>query len=141
PNQPYAPMSLEELCARWPIVTFPRHSQPHLSLLRVLEIKGVDDARIHFVSSIAASQQLIQEGLAVGALPEAACIKEDSRRPLTIVPCVARLPSLQLVASWRVNPLHSLSEVVIDTALREMHSYTQHISTAIAPPAQGVFKT
>src|SRR5690625_6721894 len=51
-------------------ISFPRHSQPHLSLLRVLEMEGVDDARIHFVSSIAASQQLIEEGLAVGALPE-----------------------------------------------------------------------
>src|SRR5690625_5304391 len=140
-NHPYAPMSLEELCERWPSLTFARHSQRHLTLLRVLEIKGVDDARIHFVSSIAASEQLIQEGLAVGALPEAACIKENSQRLLTIVPCVARLPRLQLVASWRVNPLHSLSEIVIDTALKEMHSYAQQNSTAIAPSAQGIFKT
>src|SRR5690625_5453514 len=98
-------MSLKALSARWPIVTFPRHSQPHLSLLRVLEMEGVDDARIHFVSSIAASQQLIEEGLAVGGLPEAAYTKENSRRPLPIVPCFAALPSLQLEACWRVDPL------------------------------------
>ncbi len=141
PPKPYPRMSLKALCARWPIVTFPRHSQPHLSLLRVLEMEGVDDARIHFVSSIAASQQLIEEGLAVGALPEAAYTKENSRRPLTIVPCLAELPSLQLVASWRVNPLHSLSETVIDTALKEMHRYAQQNATAIAPTVRGIFKT
>src|SRR5690625_3970160 len=122
-------------------ISFPRHSQPHLSLLRVLEMEGVDDARIHFVSSIAASQQLIQEGLAVGALPEAACIKDSNEHSLSILPCIANLPSLQLVASWRVNPLHSLSEVVIHAALKEMHHYAEHNPTAIAPSAQGVFKT
>lgn len=136
----WQPISLEDLCAQWPIVTFPRHSQPHLSLLRVLEVEGVDDARINFVSSIAASLQLIEEGLAVGALPEAACIKEGAHRPLTIVPCIAQLPSLQLVVSWRVKPLHSLSEIVVDTALKEMRSYAQQNPTAIAPVAQGVFK-
>ncbi len=138
--RPDTPISLQELCMRWPIVTFPRHSQPHLSLLRVLEMEGVDDVRIHFVSSIAASQQLIQEGLAIGALPEAACMHPEQGGSLTTFPCLATLPSLQLVASWRVNPLHRLSEVVIHAALKEMNHYAEQHTTAVAPPAQGVFK-
>src|SRR5690625_3869053 len=60
PPKPYPRMSLNALAARRPIDTFPRRAPRHSSLLRVLEIKGVDDARINFVSSIAASQQLIE---------------------------------------------------------------------------------
>lgn len=128
-------ISLQQLAMRWPVVTFPRHSQPHSSLLEVIESAGVTVPRIHFVSSIAASVQLIDNGLGVGTLPVAALQRGIKKGLYQVLPCTSSLPDLRLVVSWQPDPLAGLSEAVIAVAMDEMRLYAQTSDQAIAPPA------
>lgn len=127
-------ITLEEIVRRWPIVTFPRHSQPHSSLLEVIEQAGVSMPRIHFVSSIAASIQLIDNGLGVGTLPVAALHKGMQKGLYQVLPCTVDLPDLRLMVSWQPDPLAGLSEAVIAVAMDEMHRFAEHSGLAVAPP-------
>lgn len=126
-------ITLEEIVARWPIVTFPRHSQPHSSLLEVAERAGVAVPRIHFVSSIAASMQLIDNGLGVGTLPVAALHQGVQQGRYQVLPCTSALPDLRLIVSWQPDPLTGLPEAVIAVAMDEMHQYAQTTDQAVAP--------
>ena len=67
-NEPKEAVDIKTLTEQWPIVTFPRNSQPHLELMEVLEEANVSQPRIHFVSSIAASMELMAAGICMGAV-------------------------------------------------------------------------
>lgn len=127
-------ITLEQIVHRWPIVTFPRHSQPHTSLLEVIEREGTSMPRIHFVSSIAASIQLIDNGLGVGTLPVAALHSGIQEGLYRLLPCSVGLPDLRLIVSWQPDPLAGLSEAVIAVAIDEMHRFAAVNEYAIAPP-------
>lgn len=127
-------IALEDVVKRWPIVTFPRHSQPHSSLLELIEQAGVSAPRIHFVSSIAASVQLIDNGLGVATLPVAALQDGIQKGLYQVLPCTSTLPDLRLIVSWQPDPLTGLSEAVIAVAMDEMHRFADRTNLAVAPP-------
>lgn len=124
--------SLQELVRRWPVVTFPRGSQPHLALVQLLEQQHVERGHIHYVSSIAASTQLIDAQPCVGAQIASGHYQE--------VECEHTLPDLRLVASWRPDPLTRTAEAVIGVALDRMHQFAaKHPSDATPPPDTRAF--
>lgn len=135
------PTSLEALNARWPIVTFPRESQPHLALMEVLEHAHVRQPKIHFVSSIAASMQLIAAGICVGAVPLAAFRQGLAEGRFERISCSANLPDLKLVASWRTDPVSAVAEAVVKVAMDEMRSYAARYPDATAPLDFRVFQS
>ncbi len=112
-------MSLDEL-ARFPFVTFPRHSQPHKQLQDLLRLHEVQPARVHFVSSIAASRQLLLASPCTATLPVAAVRDGLDDGSLRVVECEQKLPDLRLVASWRDDPI---ADAVVQLALSEMRQY------------------
>jgi DNA-binding transcriptional LysR family regulator len=116
-----ARMSLTEL-ASFPFVTFPRYSQPHKQLQEVLRIHEVQPTRIHFVSSISASRQLLLASPCTATLPVAAVRDGLADGSLRIVDCDQKLPALRLVASWRADPV---ADAVVQLALSEMRLYAQ----------------
>lgn len=125
-------ISLQDVVARWPIVTFPRHSQPYSSLLEAAERAGVTLSRVHFVSSIAASAQLIDNGLGVGILPVGAMQHGIEEGRYQVLPCTSVLPDLRLMVSWRPDPMAGLSEALIAVAMDEMHRYAESTDLATA---------
>ena len=116
------------------VVTFPRHSQPHTSLLELIDRAGADTPRIHFVSSIAASVQLIDNGLGVATLPIAALQHGILNGLYQVLPCTSNLPDLRLMVSWQPDPTVGLSEAVIAVAMDEMHRFASKTDMAVAPP-------
>src|SRR5690606_31569198 len=132
--------SLQELVRRWPVVTFPRGSQPHLALVQLLEQQHVERGHIHYVSSIAASTQLIDAQPCVGTLPVAAVGAQIASGHYQEVECEHTLPDLRLVASWRPDPLTRTAEAVIGVALDRMHQFAaEHPSDATPPPDTRAF--
>lgn len=126
-------ITLAELAAHWPIITFPRHSQPHLSLLELIEQADISSPRIHFVSSIAASTQLIGAGLGVGILPVAALRAGIQQGIYRLINCTSLLPDLRLVVSWRPDPQAGVAEAVVAMAIKEMQRYAGATPDAVAP--------
>lgn len=124
--------------ARHPLITFPRHSQPHLQLLDVLAQAGVRQGRIHFVSSIAASIQFIEAGLGVAALPVAAVRDGIDSGRFQWVDSPDVLPDMRLVASWRPDPVSGLAEAVVRLALDEARVYAEQCPDAAPPLDSGV---
>lgn len=131
---------LQELVQRWPLVTFPRGSQPHLALVQLLEPLPVDQARIHYVSSIAASTQLIEAQPCIATLPLAAVSRQLDSGLYQEIVCEHALPDLRLVASWRPDPLTQTAQAVIGVALERMHHFAaEHPGLALPPPDTRVF--
>jgi len=131
--------ALAELVA-WPMVTFPRNSQPHMQLLEVIAQAGLKPGRLHFVSSIAASTQLVETGMGLGVLPVAAVQGGLDAGRYRLVACDYGLPDLRLVASWRPDPVAGLAEAVVGLALEEMRRYAAAVPTATAPLDSGVLQ-
>jgi len=129
--------TVAELAAR-PLVTFPRHSQPHLQLLDVLDAAGVQAGHIHFVSSIAACTQFIEAGLGVATLPVAAVRPGLQAGRYELVQCPQPLPHLRLVASWRPDPVAGLAEAVVRLSLEQMRRYAEDNDDALPPLDSGV---
>lgn len=117
----------------WPMVTFPRYSQPHMQLLEVIDRAGLRPGRLHFVSSIAASMQLVETGMGLGVLPIAAVQAGLDAGRYRRVTCEYELPDLHLVASWRPDPVAGLAEAVVGLAQEQMRRYAREVTTATAP--------
>lgn len=126
-------LSLAELVEH-PLVTFPRHSQPHLQLLDLLMHQGVQASRIHFVSSIFACVQLIRTNQSIATLPIATVRDQIAAGKLRVVRCDVQMPALKLVATWRPDPVASLSEAVVTLAMDEMHRYASAWPDDTTPP-------
>lgn len=124
--------TLGELQA-WPMITFPRHSQPHQQLLDAIEGIGLQPGRIHFVSSIAACQRLIEAHCGVAALPLAAVQTQLNDGRYRQVRCDPPLPDLRLAVSWRPVPVSGLAEAVVGLALEEMRRYAEVMPGVRAP--------
>lgn len=132
-------VDIKTLANQWAIVTFPRNSQPHLALMEVLEEANVSQPRIHFVSSIAASRELMAAGICMGAVPLAAYRQGLTSGKFVKVPCTSEIPDLRLVASWRQESVGGLAEAVVKVALAEMHAYASKYPDAVAPLDTSVF--
>lgn len=127
-----APTDLATLINEWTIVTFPRYSQPHLLLLELLESQGVTHSpRIHFVSSIAAAEQLLQTGHCVGALPGAVFRAKVKQKQFYLAHHLPLIADMQLVASWRPEPVSGLIAGMVKLSLNEMTSYAAQYDDAI----------
>lgn len=127
-----APDNLETLLKDWTIVTFPRYSQPHLLLLELLEKQGVTHTpRIHFVSSIAAAVQLLQTNHCVGALPRAVFRSQIESKQYYIADHLPAISDMQLVASWRPEPVSGVITAMVKLSLSEMESYAAQYEDAI----------
>lgn len=130
--QQTAPVDLEAMLRDWTIVTFPRYSQPHLLLLELLEAQGITHPpRIHFVSSIAAAAQLLQTRQCVGALPGAVFRAEIEQKQYYTADHLPALDDMQVVASWRPEPVSGLIAAMVKLSLSEMESYAAQYKDAV----------
>lgn len=103
------------------LLTFQRGSQPHLALLHLLRRHGMDDTRVHAISSISAMAQLVEIGFGIATLPQATLARLGRRTPLRELTCDAALEPLPLHASFRDDPsLH-----LIEAGLASAPGFTQ----------------
>ena len=102
--------------AAFDLLTFQRGSQPHLALLRLLRAQGVDEARVHAISSISAMSQLVAIGFGIATLPAAVVARLGEHLPLRALACEAALEPLPIHASYRDDPSLLLIEAALASA-------------------------
>ncbi len=119
--QPRGGFALAELAARHELLTFQRGSQPHVALLELCRRHGVEQPRVHTISSISAMVQLAEQGFGVATLPAAAVARlpqvAASGAPLVALKVQAELAPLPIHMSWRDDPASSAAASVVDSVL------------------------
>ena len=108
--------TLAEL-ARGELLTFQRGSQPHVALLDALRQAGIENKRVHTISSISAMAQLVQGGFGVATLPLAAAARLVEVQGLRLLKCNMALPPLPIYASYRSDPATGLADKALKSAL------------------------
>jgi DNA-binding transcriptional LysR family regulator len=106
--------------ARGELLTFQRGSQPHVALLDALRQAGVENKRVHTISSISAMAQLVQGGFGVATLPLAAAARLVEVQGLRVLKCDVQLPPLPIHASYLSDPATGLAEKALKSALAFM---------------------
>lgn len=101
---------LDELIKTVPIVTFARTTRPFNELRdRLFETHG-PDVRLFPTSSLSAGFEMIRDGVAIGALPEALASEFVERGEIVELPSIWTPPSLPFTASFVSDPPNFLAE-------------------------------
>jgi DNA-binding transcriptional LysR family regulator len=110
-------LSEAELAA-FPIISFARHSSPHVFLNELFAASGETQVQINCVSSVAAIIRLVLDGFGIAVLPAAFVMRELESGRLQLLQVTHRVPTLPLVASFRRSPDSLLCESVARLALQ-----------------------
>jgi len=99
------------------LLTFQQGSQPHVTLLDLFKMHRMEPKKMHAISSISAMVQLVQGGFGVALLPRAAFERLTGFARLKQLICDAKLPSLPIHASYRIDPGSKAVETVVQSAI------------------------
>jgi DNA-binding transcriptional LysR family regulator len=110
------PLSESEL-ASFPIISFPRHSTPHVFLAELFAASGDTRVQINCISSVAAIIRLTIDGFGISVLPTAFVLNELADKRLQLLQVNHRVCPLPLVASFRRSPDRMLAESIVRIAL------------------------
>jgi DNA-binding transcriptional LysR family regulator len=111
-------ISIEEL-SQWPIVTFPRRTQPFQNVARLFQKLGPPPVRLHATASLATATRMAIDGFCIAVMPPVIVTLHIERGELEILDVESRLPDLLFVAAW-LTERHSPAA----TALVEMARQT-----------------
>ena len=103
--------------AQHELLTFQRGSQPHVALLDVLREAGLEDARVHTISSVSAMVRLVAGGFGVATLPQAALGHLAATEGLRPLACDTKLVPLPIHASWRADPMSNEIDAIVESAV------------------------
>lgn len=109
-------IDLDEL-ARFPVITFPRNSRPHMDLETLFRDAGLRP-KIHNSSSIATIVRMAADGIGVCALPRQVVQRELDAGDLRVLRVAADLPPLTFTASFPHASDTALTRAVSDLAYR-----------------------
>lgn len=114
---PTGRLSIADL-ADYPIFAYSRGSQPHQSVLRAIELAGVDpDAvRVFNSNSLATITRLIRDGVGVAVLPQVVVQEFLDSGELRTLDVAARLPALHFHAVYHDDPGNTLPALIADMA-------------------------
>ena len=112
-NRKYSTAELAEM----ELLTFQKGSQPHVTLLDLFKQHKLEPKKVHAISSISAMVQLVQGGFGVALLPRAAVARLGGFAKLKPLLVDAKLQSLPIHASYRIDPTADSVEVVVQSAL------------------------
>ncbi len=99
------------------LLTFQKGSQPHVTLLDLFKQQRLEPKKVHAISSISAMVQLVQGGFGVALLPRAAVERLGGFARLKPLAVDAKVQSLPIHASYRMDPTSDSVEVVVQSAL------------------------
>ncbi|MCP1644042.1 DNA-binding transcriptional LysR family regulator [Pseudomonas citronellolis] len=126
-ERPYA--GLEELAGER-VVTFSKHSRPHLDLLTMLQARGVSLPRLSCINSVAAMTRLVRDGFGIGALPPALVARELALGELAELRVEPPPPDLPLLASWRGGSGLELVQQVLEMSRAALADYAARAGSA-----------
>jgi DNA-binding transcriptional LysR family regulator len=99
------------------LMTFQRGSQPHVALLSVLREEGLDDKRVHAISSISALVKMVESGFGVATFPRHAAEQLAQKHDIAVWPSDIRLQPLPVFANFWSYPDESPMQRVIQQAI------------------------
>ncbi|MBS0527900.1 MAG: substrate-binding domain-containing protein, partial [Proteobacteria bacterium] len=123
--------------ARFPIITFPRKTQPYELVRSLFNRPDLPPIRLHASASLATVIHMATEGLGIAVIPSAIVEGEMADGRLQMLSTDVELPPLMFSASWLASPDTVAVELVADLAVKLAQSgqLTQAPPPAVAPPS------
>jgi DNA-binding transcriptional LysR family regulator len=90
--------------ARFPIITFPRRSQPYEVVRSLFNRPGLPPIRLHGSASLATVIHMAVEGLGIAVIPTAIVENELASGRLQLLTTDLKIPPLTFSASWQESP-------------------------------------
>jgi DNA-binding transcriptional LysR family regulator len=109
------PLKLRDL-ARFPIITFPRKSQPSEIVRSLFNRPDLPPVRLHHSASLATVIHMAIEGLGVAVIPTSIVENELADGRLQLLSTELKIPPLTFSASWLASPDTLAVELVADLA-------------------------
>jgi len=97
------PVARQDL-ARFPIITFPRKTQPYETVRALFNRPDLPPIRLHASTSLATVIHMANEGLGVAVIPAAIVENELADGRLQLLDTDLKLPPLTFTASWLASP-------------------------------------
>jgi DNA-binding transcriptional LysR family regulator len=107
--------SVHEL-AKFPIITFPRKTQPYEIVRSLFNRPGIPPIRLHASASLGTVIHMAIEGLGIAVMPSAIVESELSDGRLQLLSTDLQIPPLTFTASWLISPDTAAVERVAELA-------------------------
>jgi DNA-binding transcriptional LysR family regulator len=104
--------------ARYPIITFPRRTQPYEVVRSLFNRPDLPAIRLHASASLATVIHMTLEGLGIAVIPRAIVEDEIADGRLQLLATDVLLPPLTFSASWLASPDTVAIELVADIAVQ-----------------------
>lgn len=127
-------LTIQDL-ARFPIITFPRKTQPYELVRSLFNRPDLPQIRLHASASLATVIHMATEGLGIAVIPSAIVEGEMADGRLQMLSTDIELPPLIFSASWLASPDTVAVELVADLAVKLAQSgqLTQASSADVTP--------
>ena len=102
--------------ARFPIITFPRKSQPSEIVRSLFNRPDLPPVRLHHSASLATVIHMAIEGLGIAVIPTSIVENELADGRLQLLSTELKIPPLTFSASWLASPDTLAVELVADLA-------------------------
>ena len=110
-----APVGRHDL-AKFPMITFPRKTQPYEAVRAVFDRPDLPPIRLHASASLATVIHMAIEGLGIAVIPTAIVENELADGRLQLLSTDLKIPPLTFSASWLASPDTVAVELVADLA-------------------------
>jgi len=114
-------MSAHDL-AQYPIITFPRKTQPYELIRSLFNRPDLPSVRLHASASLATVIHMAIEGLGIAVIPTAIVENEIADGRLRMLTTEISIPSLTFSASWLASPdalaVELVAQIAVDLAQR-----------------------
>src|SRR6266436_3423338 len=111
------PLTVQDL-AKFPIITFPRKTQPYEAVRALFNRPDLPPIRLHASASLATVIHMAIEGLGIAVIPDAIVAGELADGRLQRIDTDLKIPPLTFSASWLASPEIVAVERVADLAVR-----------------------
>jgi DNA-binding transcriptional LysR family regulator len=117
--------------AKFPIITFPRKSQPYEVVRSLFNRPGLPPIRLHASASLATVIHMALEGLGIAVIPTSIVENELAHGRLQLLATDLKIPPLTFSASWLESPDMLAVERVADLAVKIAQDTTAIADTSI----------
>ena len=114
---PAGPLKIKDL-AKFPIITFPRKTQPYETIRSLFNRPDLPPIRLHASASLATVIHMAIEGLGIAVIPTSIVETELADGRLRLLSTDLKIPPLTFTASWLESPDTLAVERVVDLAAR-----------------------
>jgi DNA-binding transcriptional LysR family regulator len=111
------PLKVKDL-AKFPIITFPRKSQPYEIVRSLFNRPDLPPIRLHASASLATVIHMAIEGLGIAVIPTSIVENELADGRLELLSTELKIPPLTFSASWLASPDTLAVELVADLAAK-----------------------